>query len=360
LPNLGISSDMPAIRLLDLINFASLSPTKHFCNGLLRPATVLAVAMFLLSDASSAQEAMFLRNDCQVRLLDQEEGRQTLGIPDEFATRMGDLERQFRMHSDQPVSTDRWIQFVQAEVLDWSPAFREKIAKCIHAVGAQLKGYPINLPDKIVCILTTGDEEGGAAYCRGQNIIVLPRGRVTGTVESLQDLFTHELFHIISRNNLELRPKMYAVVGFQPCGMDVVLPEDLFPRRLTNPDAPRYNYRIPLMLDGNIVNAMPLLLLRYDKYEPSLQKKFFHYMQFRLLLIRKQSDRWEAVVKNGKPVLLRPREVSSYLEKVGRNTGYIIHPEEILADNFKFLLQGRQNLPSPKIINQLRDILSRG
>ena len=35
LPNFGISSDMPAIRLLDLIKFGSLSPTKYFFNGML-------------------------------------------------------------------------------------------------------------------------------------------------------------------------------------------------------------------------------------------------------------------------------------------------------------------------------------
>ena len=35
--NLGVSGDLPAIRLLELTNFAALSPTKHFCNRLLRP-----------------------------------------------------------------------------------------------------------------------------------------------------------------------------------------------------------------------------------------------------------------------------------------------------------------------------------
>lgn len=43
---------------------------------------------------------------------------------------------------------------------------------------------------------------------------------------------------------------------------------------------------------------------------------------------------------------------------MGRNTGYIIHPEEILADNFKLLATGAENVPSPQILEKMRVILT--
>jgi hypothetical protein len=50
--------------------------------------------------------------------------------------------------------------------------------------------------------------------------------------------------------------------------------------------------------------------------------------------------------------------VSGFYEQVGRNTQYIIHPEEILADNFAMLVMGDQNVPSPEILKKLQDVLT--
>ena len=46
-------------------------------------------------------------------------------------------------------------------------------------------------------------------------------------------------------------------------------------------------------------------------------------------------------------------QIQGFYEQVGRNTDYVIHPEEILADNFEYLLIGRPNLPSPDIQRRL-------
>jgi hypothetical protein len=59
-----------------------------------------------------------------------------------------------------------------------------------------------------------------------------------------------------------------------------------------------------------------------------------------------------------RPLLVEPAEVLGFIEQVGKNTGYIIHPEEILADNFMMLVLEIKNLPSPEIIEKLRNVLS--
>ena len=60
------------------------------------------------------------------------------------------------------------------------------------------------------------------------------------------------------------------------------------------------------------------------------------------------------------PELFSPEELSGFFEQVGRNTEYIIHPEEILAENFALLILGKQNLPSPEIVEKMRRVLENG
>jgi hypothetical protein len=57
--------------------------------------------------------------------------------------------------------------------------------------------------------------------------------------------------------------------------------------------------------------------------------------------------------------LVAAQEVSGFVEQVGQNTDYVIHPEEILADNFALLVIGQQNVPSPEILHKMKAILTR-
>ncbi len=52
------------------------------------------------------------------------------------------------------------------------------------------------------------------------------------------------------------------------------------------------------------------------------------------------------------------KHISGFYEQVGRNTGYIIHPEEILADNFALLVLAQKNVRSPQILDDMRTILA--
>jgi len=67
----------------------------------------------------------------------------------------------------------------------------------------------------------------------------------------------------------------------------------------------------------------------------------------------------EAVVTDSGPVIYNMKEVSTFAEQVGENTKYIIHPEEIMADNFAFAVLGHQDLPDQKIVDNIREILKK-
>ena len=47
----------------------------------------------------------------------------------------------------------------------------------------------------------------------------------------------------------------------------------------------------------------------------------------------------------------------NFFEQVGRNTNYIINPEEILAENFAFLLTRKPVTGTPELIEKMRQAL---
>jgi hypothetical protein len=93
-------------------------------------------------------------------------------------------------------------------------------------------------------------------------------------------------------------------------------------------------------------------------YDPSQGQSFFEHVTFRLVAVERTASGWEALSRHGEPVLLEVQAVSGFFEKVGRNTGYVLHPEETLAENFTRLVLGQNDLPSPQIIQRMERVLT--
>ncbi len=45
------------------------------------------------------------------------------------------------------------------------------------------------------------------------------------------------------------------------------------------------------------------------------------------------------------------------MEQIGKNTNYIIHPDEVLADNFSYFITKRPNLPQPDLIEKIEQAI---
>ena len=48
--------------------------------------------------------------------------------------------------------------------------------------------------------------------------------------------------------------------------------------------------------------------------------------------------------------------MSGFFDQVGTNSQYIIHPEEILADNFALLVTGDGKIRLPEVLSRMTDI----
>lgn len=286
------------------------------------------------------------------------EARQELGRADVFLRSLSPFDRSARLKRSSPVDPTEFITFVQAQALDWTDTERGTLIQVFDRIRERIAPYAKHLPARIHLIKTTGAEEGDAAYCR-HNAIVLPVQKLQLPPESLRKLLEHELFHIISRNNGQLRDRLYAIVGFKPCP-EVSLPEPYLARKLTNPDAPVIQHFIEVNDQGAVVQAMPVLFSRTAVFDPAAGNNFFDFLTFKLMVLEQHDGTWRASLQNGQPRFVEVSTVGNYFEQIGRNTKYIIHPEEILADNFQLLLEGKGDLPSPEIPRKIAAVLARG
>jgi hypothetical protein len=266
---------------------------------------------------------------------------------------MSPFDRAARMKTDRDVSEDDYLAFVAENILSWTDAEKDRITTAFQGIDAKLTALSLPFPSRVLFIKTTGNEEGNAAYTRA-NAIVFPKRELDSPVAKLQKTICHELFHILSRENPELCEKLYAVIGFEKCD-EVALPAELNSQKITNPDAPRNDHCIRVQVDGEACWAVPVLFSSRRKYDVQQGGEFFSYLQFRLLLVQRNenSKTTQPIDENEKPRFMEARQVTGFFEQVGRNTQYIIHPEEILADNFALFVLQEQDVPSPEVIEKL-------
>jgi hypothetical protein len=314
---------------------------------------VLLLAQFV-GTAGVSRAEIPLNDRSNLVFASVEAGREVLTDRDDFVERMSPFDRASRMKVAGEVSEQRYLEFVGQHVLEWSEAERERIRETLRDVRKDLDGLAIPFPPTVLLVKTTGAEEGGAAYTRA-NAIVLPRRLVKGPQQQLKKLFFHELFHVLSRANPQRRHELYRVIGFEECE-EPNLPPALAARKITNPDAPRNDHRIRLVWKGQRRWMVPILVSRAASYDPKGGEEFFQYLQFRFLVLPEGGSK-EPPVEADAPVLLEGDEVSGFYEQVGENTDYIIHPEEILADNFSLLMMREQELKSPQIAQRIGALL---
>jgi hypothetical protein len=312
-----------------------------------------AVAMYSTTSVFAAE--VRLTEGTILRFADVREGAQALTRRDDYIRQLSPFDRQVRLKTDRDVSEEELLAFVARNVLPWSENDIARLTALVEELAVKLAAWKLKLPPVVLLVKTTGQEEGGAAYCRGA-AIVLPGSMVDNRRNNLAKILPHEIFHVLSSHNPELRTALYAIIGFRPIS-EVPLPEPLAARRITNPDAPLNNYYIRAQWRGRTAEWMPVLVSKSQRYDPLRGGSLFSYLDFKLMLLAGEGGARRAAIANGEPVLVEPADLPGFAEQIGANTRYIIHPEEILADNFVLLVEGRIDLPTPRIVKQMGEVL---
>ncbi|MEE8258219.1 MAG: hypothetical protein V3R20_00860 [Sphingomonadales bacterium] len=302
--------------------------------------TLLTLALCLLFPA--------IANAVEFEFADAEKAREILMAQDAYYYRMSPAEIAIRMES---AIADRSIADLKGRysdnVLDWTPEEIAQFQAVIDENHVSFERIQHLLPAVIYLIRATGKVEGGLPHTHANAIIIQ-----TTVAELTADLLLHETFHVLSRSQAARHASLYGLLGFAECFLKEN--EQLQAIHLTNPDVPLLSYYLPVTFGDAQGAIIPFLYAARAAFDPEIEGGFPGHFAFGLLQV-KAVDSVCTIVPGGagEAKLLNPENVPEFFTAIGRNTGYIIHPEEVLADNFVFLLTGRDGLPNPEIVERL-------
>ena len=254
---------------------------------------------------------------------------------DSFLEVLSPFDRQIRMKSLDHVSNENFLSFYVNQIKECTTHEQERIHTYLENINRKLKEFGIQLPETIHFIKTTGKEEipGTAAYCRHHAIIFNYMS---------ERLLAHELFHIYSSCNPEMRRQLYALIGYQLIP-PLSVPFQLEDKRLVNPDVPYLNAYITVQWKGDKVQAVPIDL--YDlNYQGLGKNQFLQGVYHKFAVVEPQEKgvmkfKWD---EGGSPILFDFDEAEDLKSQIGQNTSYVDSPEEILADNFAMMIMGEK------------------
>lgn len=285
----------------------------------------------------------------RISFASEEKARELLTQEDEFTESWSQFDIDARKHQQNSTKAEL-IDFIAEQVREWTQEEKNKILSVTQDIDRILEkqGYHIGFPDKIFLVKTTAEEEGGAAAYTRANYVVLKEDILSNPDADFKKLFIHELFHILTRNNQVFKKEMYGIIGFELMN-PVKYPDDLKPFRITNPDSPQTDSYITLKVDGEPVECM-MIIYAGREYDGG---NLFDYLNFGFLKLKGDSIKTPDL-RDHKSVIYSFQEVTGFFEQVGKNTRYIVQPEEILADNFVFAMLGETGLPDQKIVEEIQ------
>lgn len=284
-----------------------------------------------------------------------EQGRTIIGTRDEYIERLSPLERALKAKSEVPVSEAEFLRLLTSAVQPWSDADRATVQTALDAIRPQLAVLSLPLPKTVVFVRFTGVGEGNAPHTRA-NAVLLTDASLQRPA-ALTRLIAHELFHVASRQEKAWRDAMYATVGFAAIE-ELSLPPQLASRKITNPDAPRIDVAVRVETADGLAWVAPLLQSSVDRYDAARAAEFFSFLRLQWLEVARGESAPRKAALSDPPRLHSTTDLRGFHEQIGRNTQYIIHPEEILAENFAQLATGETG-PSPEVHQRLRDALLR-
>lgn len=299
-----------------------------------------------------AQNEFQLQPGTVVVPVDSERAKELLMTEDDYTKILSKFDLQSKTQKTDNVTLDDYLKYSAEQVVVWTEKEKKTLGDIVSSTSKKIKDLGLNLkmPEKIEVIKSTMNNEGGAAgYTRG-NYIVLKQSNVQNG--GYDDLFIHELFHVLSRFDKEMSERVYGTIGFRKTN-EIAYPKEIADLRISNPDAPFNNFYITVQHNNKPVEAM-LILFANNKYAGG---SFFSYMQIGLLTVEGNEMNKTPVYIAGKPLILKVNEVNNFYEQIGKNTDYILHAEEVSADHFELLLNQQKGLPNPELIEAMKNVM---
>lgn len=241
---------------------------------------------------------------------------------------------------DSPESTKRaYINYLKSSTLEFTETEEQKIRVIIDRALMMCNSIsPDIFPRELFLAKTNMNHYGASIFYSRENTIFIPENVLSKNLDhDFLKAILREIFHIYSRYNYWKRMELYAEIGFEPI-YPLGIPKDLKEKMLTNPDGIE-TYVIHHLSDKNDTDfsAIPVLTVRTKNQYRSLS--FYSNLKFSLYKVKQN----KVVTNPDGSSTIDMETIENFYAQIGTNTTYIIHPDEILADNFAMLALWRNN-----------------
>jgi hypothetical protein len=324
--------------------------------NLTRRNVLVALGAAALTPRSWAQDASDIFNgfpNTRIRFASQAAGRAVLMADDDYLDATSGFLRRAIMGSATPVTLDAFRRWNGDAALAWSTDRRERWRKALQVLAPAFSALRIPLPAEVLLVASNGQEMANAPYTRA-NAVVLPDAKFRGYADAT--VLAHELWHIASRHAPALATRLYAEIGFEP------MPELVFPAawaeaRIANPDALDNRHAMRISIGGRTALVAPVLVASRTVLNQG--ETFFNVIEPRLLEVERypSGTATRAVRQGGQLLWHALNGPHDYLRRLGGNTGYVLHPEETMADNVALLAAGIAPR-NPELLARIRAVLA--
>ncbi len=292
----------------------------------------------------------------------------TNDVHDDFFTKITDadmsiqMQKTFQPYESHKERLDQYLVALQKDVRNFKKeeaVFTEKCLRNAYKMCATVSND--FFPKQLKIVKVKGKPYGDGTFYTREDCIIVPANELQKADEAkFTETMLHEIFHIYSRFHPEQRLQLYDLIGFHPLeNADLQIPKQLESRILLNPDGTNIAYAMDIQLSpDNTIKAIPVLYTPYNGFEKS-KKTFFAHLKFSLFRIERAGRGYAVVCEKDGSSTLDLKNLPDFYRQIKDNTQYIIHPDEILADNFMYMIQLANGKEAQKFSVEGRQLLNK-
>jgi len=254
--------------------------------------------------------------------------------------------------------------FGVSQMLEFTKIEKEILSKQIEKMEKTLEKQKMRLPfnQEITFIKSTQKEENGSlAYTHGTQIYLgekifdLMDNKNIKKMFTFEEILWHELFHCMTRTNKTFRKDMYKIIHFTVNEKDFKIPKLIFDISISNPDVEHHDSYATFNIKGKNIDCYMVLTASKPFNKPG--DSFFRCIQSAIVPIDSKGE------------FYLPEDAENFWDIFGKNTNYVIDPEECLADNFCYAMLNEEyqqyleckmnelNFKNPEIIEKIINYL---
>ena len=308
----------------------------------------IAIGIFACKPKQAALNEVLLSQEDKIVFLDSVQAAEAIVLDrtdgffqDVRIAEMGIQMKKDFEESNREVILEKYKQFLKEDVEDFTNEERVFVTETFKKAYEMCQKLGDDVfPKQIRLIKTKAKHYGEQVYYTREDIIVIPYDVLQNRREkAFLGVMLHEIFHIYSRYQPEKREQLYNLIGFYKLESRMEIGEPLNSRILLNPDGIDFRWYINIKTEGDkTVKAVPIISANEPTYTPQ-KPNFFGYLNFELYPLEENPGNFVRVLSTSEGKSPQALIGPDFFRQIRDNTQYIIHPDEVLADNFMFLAQ---------------------